>query len=174
MLMHKVSIGAGIQSIIATSPIESSPIDTMKIQKNLDENHQDAIDLFTGEGLPVRSVTSGIVVLAENNWDSINDLSTSSSYGGNVVIIFNPEEGNFYRYAHLQKSMVEPGKALQGGKIIGVVGSTGTNASLPGHGEHVHLEINKYDRTRGVMVAVSTVGLRERLEKFIKKRTPKR
>ena len=78
-------------------------------------SHQDAIDLFAAEGSPVRSVSRGIVVLADRDW-SVHDLfSTSSRKGGNAVIVFDPDHDRFYRYCHLSAVLVRGGRAGGGG-----------------------------------------------------------
>ena len=110
-------------------------------------SHKDALDLFIQEGSTVRSMTSGLVVVVERNWKKGEPLSSSSDRGGNFVIIFNPKTKEFFRYVHLQRvnPNLEAGKIVMGGENIGTVGSTGKNASKPGHGNHLHLEINQFD-----------------------------
>lgn len=40
------------------------------------------------------------------------------------------------------------------------------NASKPDRGQHLHFEINKYDRKKGIMVALSVLGLKSKLERL--------
>lgn len=143
---------------------EYSPLDTMNFGKDLSANHQDAIDVFTEEGSQIYSVSGGVVVLSENGWRREDELSTTSTRGGNTVIIFNPANETFFRYAHLDKSVVPTGGVLIGGEVIGVVGHSGINAARPGHGDHVHFEINKYNEDNGVMEAVEVLELKKKLE----------
>lgn len=105
-------------------------------------NHKNAIDVFVREGSPVVAAGGGLVVLAEGNWMADEPFSTSSLRGGNAVIIFDPREKRFYRYCHLEKVLVEAGAVVETGRQIGTVGHTGFNASRPGHGGHLHFEIN--------------------------------
>ncbi|MDR3519792.1 MAG: M23 family metallopeptidase [Candidatus Pacebacteria bacterium] len=143
---------------------QSLPLDTITFDKNLKRNHLDAIDLFTEEGSPIYSMSGGIVVLAENGWKRGDAESTSSEHGGNTVIIFNPNDNSFYRYAHMQETGVSTEAVLISGEKIGKVGHTGLNASKPGHGGHLHLEINKYDKKDGEMMALDVFALKRKIE----------
>lgn len=107
-------------------------------------SHKYAIDLFAPEGSPVRSVTRGVVVLADRGWSPDDFFSTSSRKGGNAVIVFAPDGDRFYRYCHLRTVLVSAGDLVESGQQIGSVGHTGLNASRPGHGQHLHFEINEY------------------------------
>ncbi|HEY4513309.1 MAG TPA: M23 family metallopeptidase, partial [Candidatus Paceibacterota bacterium] len=143
---------------------QSLPLRIINTGKNPSENHQDAIDLFIKEGSPIYSMSRGIVVLAENNWRRDNDLSTSSVKGGNAVIVFCPEDESFYRYAHMERTKVSVGTFVGSGEEIGIVGNTGINASKPGHGEHLHLEVNRYNSNGGLMMPQNIFELKRKLE----------
>ncbi len=143
---------------------EYLPLGRLGLQGEGENNHKDALDLFIKEGSPIFSMTDGVVVLAENDWEIEDDLSTSSMRGGNTVIIFNPNNGNFYRYAHMEKSSIQIGAIITGGEEIGIVGHTGINASKKGHGEHVHFEINEYNAHKGTMSAVDSLRLKKILK----------
>lgn len=147
-----------------TPGAQSLPLKTISFGRNLKENHLDAIDLFTKEGSPIYSISEGLVVLAEDSWKEHDDRSTSSNRGGNTVIIFDPENNSFYRYAHLREMKVSPGMILPSGKSLGTVGHTGAKASEPWHGEHLHLEINKYDAEKGIMVPTDVFELKKEIE----------
>ena len=148
----------------SASSRQSLPLDIINFGKNLEENHLDAIDLFIKEGSPIYSMSNGLVVLAENGWEKNNERSTTSFHGGNTVIIFNPDNETFYRYAHMEKVSTATGMILSGGEQVGVVGHTGIDASEPGHGEHLHFEINKYDREKGIMVPSDVFELKRKIE----------
>ncbi len=109
-------------------------------------------------------MTGGLVVLAESGWTVDNELSTSSGRGGNTVIVFNLNDESFYRYAHMQEIKVSAGNIVGNGEEIGVVGHSGTNASKPGHGAHLHFEINRYDKDQGKMIPVNVFELKRELE----------
>lgn len=142
---------------------QTSPIENFEIGSNIEENHHDAIDLFTKEGSPIFSMTSGIVVLAEDGWKENQNLSTSSQKGGNTIIIYNAFKNEFYRYAHLENVWTKVGDIIESGKIIGLVGHTGENASKPGHGNHLHLEINYYSNKEEQMQAFQADELERKL-----------
>ena len=135
--------------------------------KNLEKNHKDAIDLFIKEGSPIHTMSGGLVVLAENGWDKNNNSSTSSNKGGNTVIIFNPEDESFYRYAHMRETKTKTNLIIESGKEIGTVGDTGENASKKGHGGHLHFEINKYDRESGTMIPLDVFELKRKIQASI-------
>jgi murein DD-endopeptidase MepM/ murein hydrolase activator NlpD len=107
-------------------------------------SHKYAIDLFAAEGTPVHSVSRGLVILADRYWNHDDLFSTTSRKGGNAVIVFDPDEDHFYRYCHLSTVLVSTGQVVASGYSIGAVGHTGLNASLPGHGRHLHFEVNEY------------------------------
>ena len=86
--------------------------------------------------------------MAEDTWSPRDPFSTTSGRGGNCVIVFAPAGRRFYRYCHLLEVAVEPGEFVQAGGVIGRVGSTGRDASLPGHGRHLHFEVNQYGAGR--------------------------
>ncbi len=111
---------------------------------SIGKNHEIAIDLFTNESSPVYSTGGGLVIVADNDWHPDSELSSSSIQGGNTVIIFNYLTKEFFRYAHLNKIAVSPGELVMAGENLGTVGHTGKNASLPGHGQHLHFEIRRY------------------------------
>jgi murein DD-endopeptidase MepM/ murein hydrolase activator NlpD len=149
---------------------QSLPLETITFEKNLRRNHLDAIDLFINEGSLIYSMSGGVVVLAENKWKKGDAESTSSEHGGNTVIIFNPTEKAFYRYAHMQETTAVAGMILSSDEQIGKVGHTGLNASKPGHGGHLHFEINKYDAKDGEMLSTDVFDLKRKIEALEKAR----
>lgn len=144
-----------------SSPLDS--IDWRGAKEGALDYHEGALDLFIDEGSPIRSISGGIVVLAENGWKKENNMSTSSARGGNTVIIFNPWENSFYRYAHLEKTAVKTGTIIANGAEIGFIGHTGVNASRPEHGGHLHFEINYYDLEQNVMKPKRLSELQEKI-----------
>lgn len=118
--------------------------------KDLSRAHDYALDLFGKEGSPVSALTSGIVVLAEDGWKKDDEISTSSPRGGNSIIIYNPDQKEFQRYAHLQSLSfdIEPGAIVFAGQQIASLGSTGMVASMKNRGKHVHLEIHELNEEK--------------------------
>ena len=107
--------------------------------------HDDALDIFVDEGTPVESASDGLVVEAEIGWNPDDPLGTSAVRGGNEVIVFDRAGNRFFRYCHLETVLVAPGQIVDQGDFLGTVGHTGFNAMLPGHGQHLHFEINRVD-----------------------------
>jgi murein DD-endopeptidase MepM/ murein hydrolase activator NlpD len=111
-------------------------------------SHRYAIDLFVAEGSAVHSVTRGLVVLADRDWTPDDVFSTTSRKGGNSVIVFAADQERFYRYCHMATVEVTAGEPVAAGQIIGKVGHSGLNAAAPGHGRHLHFEVNEYHAGR--------------------------
>lgn len=119
------------------------PVAYSKIGGGL-RTHRYAIDLFAPEGATVHAVSRGIVVLADREWNPANLFSTTSRKGGNAVIVFDPDHDRFYRYCHMSTVQVSSGELVEASQIVGSVGHSGLNASQPGHGRHLHFEMNEY------------------------------
>ncbi len=81
-------------------------------------------DFRSPSGTPVRSISNGRVVL-------VADLF----YTGQTVVV-DHGEGLISLYAHLSKVMVEEGRDILIGEVIGKVGSTGRST-----GAHLHLTV---------------------------------
>ncbi len=131
------------------------------------QNHADAVDLFTREGTAVRAHTDGLVLLADRNWQNGNVYSAASLRGGNTVIVFDSSRREFTRYAHLRDVEVAVGQTVIAGQRIGTVGNTGTNAIRPGHGGHLHFEINQYRVDTSANSALSAHEIRRRLQSLL-------
>jgi murein DD-endopeptidase MepM/ murein hydrolase activator NlpD len=145
-LLHAICGRQGSESSRLVLPVAwAEPQGKRKRRRWIPRNHKNAIDLFAPEGASVFAASGGLVLLAEGGWQSDQPFSTSSLRGGNAVIVFNPAENRFYRYCHLEKVLVRAGTQVEAGHTIGAVGHTGFNASRPGHGGHLHFEINQYD-----------------------------
>jgi hypothetical protein len=132
--------------------------------------HAFAIDLFAPEGSPVHSASRGIVVLADRGWSARDLFSTTSRKGGNSVIVFDPDNDRFYRYCHMDTVTVNRGQFLAAGGVIGTVGHTGWNAYQPGHGRHLHFEVNQYEG--GTVRAMDRSRLRNMVLAFPKAAAP--
>jgi len=126
--------------------------------------HQNAIDLFAGEGTPVRSMARGVVLLADSEWQEGDPMSATADRGGNAVIVFDTTDDRFYRYCHLSAVTVETGGLVAPGQTIGLVGHTGRNATKPGHGRHLHFEVNEY--RDGVTRALDAAELKALLRAY--------
>lgn len=82
------------------------------------------MDIAAKQGSRVRAMQAGRVIAA--GW--------SGAYGQRIDI--DHGDGWHSRYAHLHQILVEPGKTVQAGDILGTVGATGAVT-----GPHLHVEI---------------------------------
>jgi murein DD-endopeptidase MepM/ murein hydrolase activator NlpD len=130
-------------------------------------NHVDAVDLFVAEGTAIHAHTAGLVLLADSSWRHGDPQSAASLRGGNTVVIFNPERSDLCRYAHLRTVEVTTGQIVPAGSRIGTVGNTGTNARLPGHGGHLHFEINQHHQRNRINTIVTASEIRRRLQSLL-------
>lgn len=126
---------------IEMSDSEVTPLESIDYGHGI--GHNDAIDLYIEEGSDISAMQDGLVVLAETGWSADNEAGTSSYLGGNTVITYNYKTNEFMRYAHLDEVNVKPGDMIKAGDDLGKVGHSGKNACKPGHGGHLHMEINK-------------------------------
>ena len=145
------------------SGVEKIPLERLSIPKDLSKNHEDAIDLFIEEGSPMFPMACGLVVLSESGWSEENEFTTSSEKGGNTVIIYNSINKSFYRYVHMENVFVTTGDIVDTNTIIGTVGHTGLNANKPGHGGHLHLEVNVYHDQQNEIKPTHVLELKDRL-----------
>ncbi len=105
----------------------------------LDRN-QDSKDDRTGDYVPVLSVSNGIVIATENEWQP------GSVYrGGNYIWIFDTNSGGLWYYAHQREIYVQTGDKVIAGQKIALVGRTGYNAAMKRSDTHLHLTYLKID-----------------------------
>ncbi len=86
----------------------------------------DGIDIPAETGKPVIAATGGYVRFA----------GKLGGYGNTVIL--ETADGLELMYAHLSSIGVHPGEPVQGGQIIGAVGSTGLST-----GPHLHVTVRK-------------------------------
>ncbi len=98
------------------------------------DKDQDANDDVAHKPVSVLSMTGGIVIALETNWDS-----TSDQRGGNFIWIFEPIGNNLFYYAHNNKVFVKLGDIVKPGDVIATVGRTGLNAHKKRSPTHLHL-----------------------------------
>jgi murein DD-endopeptidase MepM/ murein hydrolase activator NlpD len=85
-------------------------------------------DFAAPVGTPVRALADGVVIFA----------AYDGAYGNKIAI--QHEDGLVTWYAHLSAYEVAEGDKVQGGQLIGRVGSTGNTT-----GPHLHLEIRPHN-----------------------------
>lgn len=110
-------------------------------------------DLGAAEGTPVLAAQAGTVVSADY----------AGGYGLMVVLDHKVDGTELQsRYAHLSEVLVEPGKSVKKGEVIGLVGSTGLST-----GPHLHFEMAQ--NTADGWVLVNPDGLiQDSLIKLVK------
>lgn len=130
---------------------------TMPRKREYERSHTYALDIFftdseedplgSGETGPMLfSLKSGIVVATASDWSGGPGIAAYRSGGispnaGNGVIVYDPRSRHFFLYFHMRNSLVQPGQLIRAGQPLGPGGDTGANARIPGHGQHLHLEI---------------------------------
>lgn len=98
------------------------------------DKNQDSLDDRTGKPVSVLSLTGGIVVAAEAEWDVRSRLR-----GGKYIWIYDPSSDALVYYAHNKGILVEVGDIVAPGDIIAEVGRTGLNAHRKRSPTHLHI-----------------------------------
>ena len=98
------------------------------------DRKQVSIDNVTGKPVHVLSVTGGIVVAEEREWQP-----DSSLRGGKYIWIYDPTSNALVYYAHNSMLHVEVGELVKPGDIIADVGRTGLNAHKKRSPTHLHI-----------------------------------
>ena len=90
-------------------------------------------DVFARPGTPLVAVRDGIVL------DGGGGRSFYSYGGGNTFVMYSPIDDRSYVYLHMLKpALVEAGKRVKAGQLIGRVGCTGSC-----DGPHLHFEVRE-------------------------------
>jgi len=97
------------------------------------DKNQDCKDDKIGKFVNVRSVTNGIVVALEKEWDSASSLR-----GGKYIWIYVPADNVLFYYAHNNEIFVNLGQIVNAGDTIATVGRTGLNAFKKRSPTHLH------------------------------------
>lgn len=96
--------------------------------------NQDDIDDITGKPVDVLSVSNGVVIACERDWDNSSDLR-----GGKYIYIYDPSYDGIFYYAHNSKIFVKPGDIVRAGDKIAECGRTGLNAYKRRSPTHLHI-----------------------------------
>jgi len=100
----------------------------------INDLNQDCIDDRTLLPVNILSMTGGIVVACESQWNSDSPLR-----GGRYILVFDPGEKSFIYYAHNNKLFVNVGDVLKPGDKIAEMGRSGLNAYKKRSPTHLHL-----------------------------------
>lgn len=98
------------------------------------DRNQDDRDDRTGEYVAILSVSGGIVVSEETEWQAGSTLR-----GGKYLWIYDPITEHLFYYAHLRETVVSVGSIIAPSDILGFVGRTGLNAFKKRSPTHLHL-----------------------------------
>jgi len=98
-----------------------------------DKKQQD-IDDGSKQPVSVLSITGGVVVAVEKDWNQSSVLR-----GGKYIWIYDPTSNALVYYAHNSIVHVELGDFIEPGDIIAYVGRTGLNASKRRSPTHLHI-----------------------------------
>lgn len=97
-------------------------------------------DIFIREQIdkPVKvlSLTGGVVVALEKNWEQGSKLR-----GGRYIWVYDPANDLLVYYAHNHELAVELGKIVKPGDLLATVGRSGFNAAKKRSPTHLHLTV---------------------------------
>lgn len=97
------------------------------------DRNQDELDDRTGKPVVVRSVTDGLVIATEPDWNDSSPIR-----GGRYIVVYHAGSDEIFCYAHLRSVAVKVGDFLSAGQIIGDVGRSGKNAARKRSPTHLH------------------------------------
>ena len=100
----------------------------------ISDKNQDGLDDRTNKPVQVCSISGGLVIDTEGNWENGSELR-----GGKYVWIFDYSNNLLFYYAHNSKILVKPGTWVKPGDAIAEVGRTGMNAYAKRSPTHVHV-----------------------------------
>ncbi|MEW6468704.1 MAG: M23 family metallopeptidase [Bacteroidota bacterium] len=106
----------------------------------INDADQDCLDDKTKQPVSVLSVSGGIVVSTETQWDSASGLR-----GGRYIWIYEPHTASLYYYAHNDSVLVSVCQVVKPGDRIATVGRTGLNAFKRRSPTHLHLMVLRLD-----------------------------
>jgi len=98
------------------------------------DKNQDCIDDKTGNPVDLLSMSGGVVISLEKNWDVNSDIR-----GGNFIIIYETYSDALFYYAHNNTVNVSIGDIVKPGDKIGEIGRSGLNAYKSRSPTHLHI-----------------------------------
>lgn len=102
------------------------------------DHDRDNLDDRTGKPVKVLSMTGGIVVALEKEWDKSSRLR-----GGKYIWVYEPAGEFLVYYAHNDQLLVELGEVVRPGTPLATIGRSGLNAARRRSPTHLHLSVLK-------------------------------
>lgn len=102
------------------------------------DHNRDNLDDRTGKPVKVLSMTGGIVVALEKEWDKSGRLR-----GGKYIWVYEPAGELLVYYAHNDQLLVELGEIVRPGTPLATIGRSGLNAARRRSPTHLHLSALK-------------------------------
>ncbi|MBI5403762.1 MAG: M23 family metallopeptidase [Ignavibacteriae bacterium] len=99
----------------------------------INDKNQDDIDDYSGEPVDILSMSSGVVVALEKEWDTKSGLR-----GGKYIWIYDTHTDALFYYAHNRKVTVNVGDIVKPGDKIAEMGRSGLNAYKKRSPTHLH------------------------------------
>ncbi len=98
------------------------------------DNNQDDLDDYTKKPVNILSISNGVVVACEPEWETSSGLR-----GGKYIYVYDPAYDGIFYYAHNSGIFVKPGDIVNAGDVIANCGRTGLNAYKKRSPTHLHL-----------------------------------
>lgn len=102
------------------------------------DRNQDHLDDRTLQPVAVLSMTGGVVVSVESQWDPASKLR-----GGRYIWIYDPIHDLLVYYAHNHEVFVKVGDMVRPGNKLATVGRSGLNAAKRRSPTHLHMTVLK-------------------------------
>lgn len=128
------------------------------------DKDQDCKDDRLNEYIDVLTVSDGLVIATENDWQQGSEYR-----GGNYIWIYDYTTGGLWYYAHQREIYVKTGQYVRAGQRIAQVGRTGYNAAMPRSDTHLHLTYLRIDED-GNPFPVNTYGWLKNAQSFVNPR----
>ena len=100
------------------------------------DRNQDNLDDRTGKPVRVLSMTGGMVVALEREWERSSKLR-----GGKYLWIYDPANDLLVYYAHNDQLLVQLGDIVKPGDDLATVGRSGLNAAKRRSPTHLHFSV---------------------------------
>lgn len=100
------------------------------------DRNQDSRDDRSGKAVSVLSMTGGIVVALEKEWQKESKLR-----GGKYIWVYDPANELLVYYAHNEEICVGLGTVVKPGDLLGTIGRSGLNAAKKRSPTHLHFSV---------------------------------